>query len=188
MEWPKELNDKIVGLHVTGDLRAVVTEMRTNLKPHLDGSVENPFLIANERLPEASLAPTYVVEAPLPSVLRPFYEAYGPSVEFRCGTLALFSERDMQEVVPGRVVDFGFKYRGLGTIYVFSYDRPADVVLTAVDGGANGYDRVLHQRLRRVAIQNYVDGKEADVRPRSFATWWREEAAESYPSAPTCAP
>lgn len=176
-QLPNELERLIVGHAVTGNLARVAHELRTDLQPHLHGSVHNAFFLPNPALAERAIAPTREVRKPLPAVLTPLYESYPPNTEFAarsCG-LVFRSEDEMEELVPGRIVDMAYAYAGMGSVSVHSYDKGTDQVLTCRDGGANGFERQSNRAQRVRAVHAHARGEDSPhLRVRGFEQWWED--------------
>lgn len=158
---PQELDHVIMGIVVSQDACAIVDQMRKILVPHRQGtalytplSVESSADGAAPVENRTDALPTAIrrVATPMPGVLKPFYEAYPDDVEFRTNDgsyLTLLSEQEMvARSFPG-TVDISFRYIGMGHVIVHTYLKGPDLVVSHVDGGANGLDRVHNHRERQ---------------------------------------
>lgn len=69
-----------------------------------------------------------------------------------------------------RLVDIGLVYAGMGHVRVVSYDPETKGVLTSIDGGANGFDRMdNHKRRVRMTVTTTTP----------IATWWKTEGNQT---------
>lgn len=189
-QWPPDLQEKVVGIALAKDLVPVVRQMATVLKPHRGGSTSNPFFCLNEGIPAhpAGLSWNKVrtTGQPLfPEVMKPFYEAYSSDVEFCANGGLVFLSED--ETLQNRLsctqgIDLAYRYMGMGHIMVYSYLKRDDVVLSCIDGGANGYDRNENSKKRKEMWKALVAGSDTTdqwSKVRSFVDWWNDMQCET---------
>ena len=112
----------------------------------------------------------------VPPLLVPLYAEYEPTVQFSDDAgLTFLAEASMDAHADGRVVDFALEYHGMGHVLMHSYRKCSDTVMTFLDGGANGYDRLLNRRLRTDAMTHFGASGVCEGpwgRPLPFLTWW----------------
>ena len=173
MDWPEDINDKIVGMLSTDEQRVVRSLNRWT--PHRAGAAANPFFHVNEETPVQPFQKTREVARHIPELLVPLYASYGPDTEFSNDNgMVLFSEDGMREVCPG-IRDVGFTYMGMGHINVFSYHRGDRRILSHIDGGANGWDRNRNSIARKKALEEYNMGiVQPELTVQGFLAWWEE--------------
>jgi hypothetical protein len=184
MLWPQDLESKIVATCLASDLVPVVKDMCNQLKPVKGGSTENAFFSANESLPIVKVCKNRQVIAALPSILVPFYETYDETTEFiGSNRLTFLSEQQMlRDSQPGSV-DLAYRYSGMGHIMMHTYVKKHDSVVSMLDGGANGFDRIENAAKRQEVVKKYVDDdvietSDSWVSCRPFVQWWEEEASD----------
>lgn len=172
MDWPKELNDKIIAHCDT--LEEMVRDIK-KLVPRKAGASGNPFFapcVEKEKMHRVQKIRS--VTKHIPRIFIPLYESYDDKTEFTNESgLVLFSEDEMRDFNNG-ILDFGFMYYGMGHIMVFSYDANNDKILSHIDGGANDWDRVANSRDRKEAIERYARCGDVSKRMRlqSLEEWW----------------
>ena len=171
--WPPDLEARIVGLALAKDANIIVQEMKILLQPHKGGSTQNAFFSANPGV-EKSWSKIRQSNLPLPELMKPFYEAYDPTIEFRAGNLTFFSESQMQKTSVAGSVDLAYEYMGMGHILVHTYIRSRDVIVSYPDGGANGFERAVNADRRREMLEQVIP--EPDIQNenvRTFVDWWK---------------
>ncbi|RPF82500.1 MAG: hypothetical protein CBC65_000095 [Rhodothermaceae bacterium TMED105] len=173
MEWPTEINDKIVGMLSNEEQRMVRSICR--MTPRSGGAASNPFFHVNEAKPKQAIHKIRTVEKHIPELFVPLYGSYTADTEFSNDTgLVLFCEDDMIEMCPG-ILDVGFKYSGMGHVSIFSYSTIDRKMLTHLDGGANGWDRVHNSNLRQTALNDYQFGTvKPSLTVQDLLEWWEE--------------
>lgn len=193
MQWPPDLESKIVGTSLSDDLTRIVTMMRATLQPRRGGATHNSFFCTNESVPTLPISKNREVQVALPSVLMPFYETYEPTTEFSGPRNLIFlSEEHMRShSVPGSV-DMAFKYAGMGHIVVHTYVKQHDTVVSLLDAGSNGFDRESNSKKRRAALADYVangvfssTGSSSQwgdpwSQCDSFVRWWDRETSTEF--------
>ena len=152
MEWPPDLNDRVVSLAVTEEARQMAEEMRHSFQPRRSGSTSNPFFAHNDSVPVRPVEKRRASSVPLPWILTPLYEAYADDVEFfhpeTCVTFLSETEILSRMREGDGIVDFAYRYAGMGHVMVFTYDDQTGAVLRGLDGGSNGHDREANHRER----------------------------------------
>ena len=173
MEWPGEINDKIVGMLSSDEQH--VTRSICHMIPRNGGAAGNPFFQVNDAKPKQTIQKIRTVEKHIPELFVPLYGSYAPDTEFSNDTgLILFCEDDMIEMCPG-ILDVGFKYAGMGHVLIFSYSSTDRKMLTHLDGGANGWDRVSNSERRQTALNNYQLGTvDPNLTVQDLLGWWEE--------------
>lgn len=188
MEWPADLESKVVGLCVAGEDICLAQEMRTALLPVKGGSTQNAFFLVNESLPPApQLRRNRAVRARVPACLHPLYATYDDTVEFAGPNgLVFLSERQILDTSPTGTADIAYRYCGMGHVTVHTYVPNRAAVVSMPDGGSNGYERADNAARRKEAIGAYVrdDTPIASSDPwvncRPLLQWWREESGAQW--------
>ena len=172
MQWPQDLNDHIMALAVSDGQKQMATEIRTTFQPRQDGSTSNAYFVSNGDAPVMTIETRRAVRVPLPWILKPIYESYADTVEFAQPQtmLTFLSEREMLSRMDegSGIVDFAYRYAGMGHVIVYTYDRETGAVLRGMDGGANGFEREANHRDR---IQKWKQWKGKHQWPTS-GSWW----------------
>lgn len=141
--------------------------------PTRRGSTSNPFFRSGEvHVPPLPLARE--VHSFLPPPLKELYASYPPDCEFVSPGATLLSEAEMEERTEHGCVPLSFAYAGMGHIRLSLYHPRTDAVLTLMEGGGNGYDRMENAFRRKAALKAYdlfSTATEGGVLP--FAEWWR---------------
>lgn len=175
-EWPADLSNQIMGLKVSDGLEEIVQEWFAHARPVFDNSRQNPFMFPNNDKPVLTLEKRRTVLDALPSILKPFYEAYDDATEFRLHHLTFLSEREIEESkaeLPEGIVDICYSYSGLGHVTIYTYDKAQDCIYSFLDGGSNGHDRENNHTDR---LRNLHD--RANHRAESLSTWFHTEMAD----------
>lgn len=183
MQWPLELESKIVGMCLSSDLQAIVKDMQLLLKPVRGGSTANAFFSVNEDLPIVTICKNRKMSTRVPSILCPLYETYTDDTEFRGPDgLTFLSEIEMtRRSGCVEAIDFAYRYVGMGHIMVFTFVPHAGTVVSSVDGGGNGYDREDNAKKRQATLKKYVENgifetDDAWARCETFVEWWNRQA------------
>ena len=108
----------------------------------------------------------------IPFELKCLYKVIGnPSIEYYFGEWTLNSLKqvecrfnEMKEENNNRIVDFAFKYCGMGHCVVCSYDTKDGKIFYRRDGGSNGWDREYNWKF----ISKYVP---EENKKHNFMTW-----------------
>jgi hypothetical protein len=161
---------------MTVDKRTVQTICR--MTPRHKGAARNPFFHVNDAKPVQTITKIRTVEKLMPELFVPLYESYAPDTEFSNDAgLVLFCEDDMIEMHSG-ILDVGFKYSGMGHVFVFSYSSVDRKMLTHLDGGANGWDRANNSMLRQTALKNYQLGiVDPYMTVQDILVWWEQHSS-----------
>ena len=178
MEWPSEINDKIVGMLSSDEQRAVRSICR--MTPRNGGAASKPFFQVNCAKPKQTIQKIRTVEKHIPELFVPLYSSYTSDTDFSNDTgLVLFCEDDMIERCPG-IVDVGFKYSGMGHVLIFSYSSADRKMLTHLDGGANGFDRLSNSHRRHTALNNYKLGTvDPHLTVQDLLGWWEKHQSSA---------
>lgn len=180
-EWPKDLERHVLGLVDSDRRRGLVQKMIRTITPRERGSSDNPFFTLTTATAVLPIARNRPVEAALPDMLRPFYETYSDAVEFSTDDgLVFMSETEILSraaTLPPGWLDVAFRYAGMGHVEVFTYDKENDLILSDIDGGANGFDRERNARVRREGLSHYrstgsLAYTHRGASPLRFEEWW----------------
>ena len=149
--------------------------------PTRRGSTSNPFFRSGDvhvpPLPLARDVPSF-----LPSSLREMYASYPRDCEFVSPVATLLSEAEMAERKEHGCVPLSFSYAGMGHIRLSLYHPRTNAVLTLMEGGGNGYERMENAFRRKAALKAYdLFSRETEGGVLPFAAWWETVA----PDAPT---
>lgn len=181
MEIPDDVSRKIFEMDVSRNARRISETVRGRMVPHKHGAVSNPFFCCGEEIPKSTFGRTRTVLKALPRELIPLYESYTNDTEFRIDNIVFLSEEEAKEAEGW--TDFAITYAGMGHVTVYAYLPERDVVLSCLDGGANGYDREENNRLRLESMRRVRQGLEAKPSPythfpthvySSFQSFWEE--------------
>ncbi|MBM74310.1 MAG: hypothetical protein CMK59_02815 [Proteobacteria bacterium] len=161
-DWPDDVRRFILGIALCQDIIPVIQQMKANLQPERKGEAIKKK--GWRKMRDSSV---------LPTILRPFYEAYDDTVAFRYGGLVLLSESEMFPCTEW--LDFAYRYEGMGHFMVHSYIKSKDIVVSCVDGGSNGYEQDENTRFRRESIEKFIrEGEKGSaLQIASLVEWWQ---------------
>jgi hypothetical protein len=173
MEFPKELQDKIVEMSLVDEEYNQVVEDMKRFVPTIDNSANHPFFCPGPAVPK-SVSRVRSSSLRLPPIMKRLYENYPPDVEFSAPTVTFFSERNMKGYgEDSDLIDIGYRYVGMGHIVVYTYDSETDNMISHLDGGANGFDRMENGTSRLKMLSEYAS---SSPRPKNIGTpffkWW----------------
>ena len=147
--------------------------------PHIAGAAENPYFIPNETRPylPPSSSPLHKLEDGIvPPELRSLYESFPSDCEFEAKNGWLFfsadeirSRRSIHvDAGQKRLVEFAFRYAGLGHIITCCLDPVSGLVFEEWDGGSNGYERQSNLQRKQKLDVELLESK------KDFMRWFEE--------------
>ena len=156
MEIPEDVSKKIFEIDVSRDAKRISDTVRKKMVPHKHGALSNPFFCCGEQLETVPFKKIRSVCKPLPKALIPLYESYPDDTEFRIEDIVFMSETEAIET--NGWIDFAIIYLGMGHVNVFAYHSERDVVVSGLDGGANGFDRIENNTRRNECLKRVGEG------------------------------
>lgn len=129
------------------------------MQPGVAGSTDRPFFQQVPSTAPPPLETPLTVPTAIPQSVRTYYERFGADTEWYRGALTILSYNEAKTRTNDRYIDFAMRYAGMGHVEVFFADKKNGLVFSRMDGGANGFERMLNADRHA----NYRGWAEADA-------------------------
>lgn len=186
--WPATIQAQIEMLSLDNDSQHILNDMRKSLHVKRDDSKLSQFkAIPTSQTLHAPLTPSE--RRIIPAVLIPLYSSYPATAQFHMPDTGLmfYNRHEITEStrqLPSGMIDLAYHPAGMGLLYIHTYIKDSDNVLTTCCQIPHSHWPFHNTRTKRhILLDTFADTrrdtKEIIVH-HTFAQWWNAYNHNSY--------